>query len=262
VELHRHWKLRLRGPLLLLAGGLFLLAPTLIRYEWWHGYPMGALLLFVGVLWVLDTRRPFLLRIDRYGVAWRIGRGHGSVPWHAVLGFAIENGADDPPGAKPNFLTLWLREPLPSAGTPDVSVPGRVGYRLVDVTDLAEPAEEIARELGWYVPPAVADGAHARPIGGSSSVVRPPEDGECAICGSTPAALVTLRALTSVVLLHWVTVRRAWWCRECASANYRELTDRTLAGCWWGFGVIGAPVVFWLNRRNMRLFGASMGKPD
>jgi hypothetical protein len=267
VELHRHWKAHLGGPLLLLSGAFFLLAAAVVDYRPWLAYPTGAVLVLCGVLAVLDSRRRFLLRIDRYGVTWRIGTGSGSVPWHDVVGLAVERSPDDPPTAKPNHLTLWLREPLPSAGTPDVTLRGRVGYRLVEASDLVGSVGALTRALGWYAPPAVSAGAHARPVAGPAADgpapagLRPPRDGECAICGSTPAALVTLRSITSVVLLHWTTVRRAWWCRDCALANHRELTAHTLAAGWWGVGVVSVPVVLWLNRRQMRA-ARDLGPPE
>jgi hypothetical protein len=276
VELHRNWIVRLYGPLWILAAVGCFLGPTLIlpalQYEFlignWIAYPAGALLLLVGIYYIHDNNKPYLLRFDETGVVWRISDGHGAVPWHDVVRFGLEKKPDDPPRAKAKHLTLWLRHPLPSAGDPDVELQGLIGYRLAEVGELVESAEQITAGLRRYTPaletitggPAAftPTSAFVGQFGGTPAPSpayadrRAPAEGECANCGSFPAAFVALQSIASVAVFHWTSTVRSWMCRDCALATYRQLTARTLLGCWWGVGVVGGPIIVLVNRLRLR----------
>jgi hypothetical protein len=289
VELHRHWVVRLYGPLWILAAVGCFLGPTLILpaldYEFfvgnWIAYPAGVVLLLIGAYYIRDQSRPYLLRVDRTGVVWRQSGKHGAVPWHDVVRIGLEKKPDEPPRAKPRHLTVWLRHPLPAAGDPDVRLNGLVGYRLASVRELVESAEEINTELRRHTPgvaggpavpsaaafagqfgggPGVGGPGDGGPFGGGPLGVAPaaygapraPMEGECAECGGSPAAYVVLQSIVSVAIFHSARAYRGWLCRHCALATYRQLSARTLLGCWWGVGILGGPIVLLANRLRMR----------
>lgn len=62
---------------------------------------------------------------------------------------------------------------------------------------------------------------------------RPPGAGECQLCGSTPAAKITIGALTGMVIAYQVRTFRGWFCRNCGLAVYRQQTATTLKTGWW-----------------------------
>ena len=299
MELHRHWKVQLYGPLWILAAIGCFLAPTLIlpalQYEFfignWIAYPAGAFLLLIGAYGIRDHSKPYLLRFDETGVVWRISDARGAVPWPDVVRFGLEKKPDDAPRVKPKHLTLWLRHPLPGAGDPDVELQGLVGYRLAEVGELVESAEQIVAGLRRYTPAletitgapagfapataptiptapatpaAAAAAAFAEQFGAAPATHsdrRAPAEGECVVCGSTPAAFVILQSMVSLAVFHWTSAERGWRCRDCALATYRQLTARTLLGCWWGVGVIGGPIVVLANRLRMRP-ALRLGRPQ
>jgi hypothetical protein len=82
----------------------------------------------------------------------------------------------------------------------------------------------------------------------AASTLRPPGDGECRFCGSTPAAHVSLQSLLSIAIIYRVSTVQGWMCRACGLAVFRSQNSRTLAGCWWGLGIIGAPILLIANR--------------
>ncbi len=86
----------------------------------------------------------------------------------------------------------------------------------------------------------------------ASSPLRPPGDGECQYCGSTPAEHVAYQSMVSAVILYWVGTMQGWMCGMCGLAVFRQQTSRTLIGCWWGVGVVGAPIILVANRMRLR----------
>jgi hypothetical protein len=264
---------RMYGPLWILAAVVCFLGPELIlpamQYEFfvgnWIAYPVGAILLLVAAYYIWDYNKPYLLRFDRAGVVWRMSGNHGAVPWHDVVRFGLERKPDEPPRTKARHLTLWLRQPLPGAGSPDVELNGLAGYRLASVRELAESAEAISAALRQYTPglapepPVLAGGggggSFGNPFGSppaAQGAPRAPMEGECAQCGANPAAYVVLQSIVSVAIFHSSQAHRGWLCRDCALAMYRQLSARTLLGGWWGVGVLGGPVVLLANRLRMR----------
>lgn len=311
MELHRHWIVRMYGPLWIVGAVVCFLGPSMLlpalEYEFmvgnWVCYPAGALLLLVAAYYIWDHSRPYLLRFDQAGVVWRMSGNHGAVPWHDVARFGLEKKPDEPPRVKAKHLTLWLRHALPAAGKPDVELNGLVGYRLASVRELTESAEEINAALRQFTPglapsapglggpgfggdPAGFGGAPAGfgaapaggfggagfggagfggagfggaaggfgggPYGVAQGAPRAPMEGECTECGANPAAYVVLQSIVSVAIFHSAKAYRGWLCRDCALAMYRQLSARTLAGCWWGVGILGGPVMLLANRLRMR----------
>lgn len=63
---------------------------------------------------------------------------------------------------------------------------------------------------------------------------REPAEGDCIVCGSTPATTGTVRIVTGLILwLKWETVKGPF-CRSCGTAVVRQHTNRTLLTGWWG----------------------------
>lgn len=108
-----------------------------------------------------------------------------------------------------------------------------------------QPASELKRAMVW----------------------RPPSFGECIVCGSVPATQVTLRQEAGYIL--WLTRKRidGTFCRQCGTASFRHMTNRTLIMGWWGI------LSFFVNvytifsnlralRRLMRLGEPSWRQPE
>ena len=64
---------------------------------------------------------------------------------------------------------------------------------------------------------------------------RPPTGTECQLCGSAPAARLTLRRETGLVVVRQSRVIEGTYCRDCGLSLFRETTDKTLMTGWWGF---------------------------
>ncbi len=63
---------------------------------------------------------------------------------------------------------------------------------------------------------------------------RPPRHDECALCGSSPAVEVTLRQASGFILRWTRRSMTAVLCRDCGTAEFRLLQNRTLYTGWWG----------------------------
>jgi hypothetical protein len=72
---------------------------------------------------------------------------------------------------------------------------------------------------------------------------RGPLPGECRLCGSAPAADVSLRQHVGMVLLMSARTRPGPFCRRCGIATFRDLQNRTLLTGWWG--VLSLLVLNW-----------------
>jgi hypothetical protein len=82
----------------------------------------------------------------------------------------------------------------------------------------------------------------------AATALRPPGDGECQFCGSTPAAHVAFQSVTSAVILFWVGLVQGWMCRACGLAVFRRQNSRSLVGAWWGVGIFALPIFLIANR--------------
>jgi hypothetical protein len=278
MTLHRHWKVKLYGPIVLILAVGLALCPTLLPdvdlffLGNWVAYPAAALGILIGVVLVREHQQPFVVHIDENGVQWDISGGRGAVPWRDVVRLGIERKPDEPPSKTPAQLMLWLRAPLGPDAKPDRELDGLVAYCLADVTELVESADEIRATVRRYepagIPPAPAFEAAAAPFGGAfadafggafgasaapaPAVLRPPADGECARCGGTPAVFHTVQSYYAVAVWGSMSTDRGWRCRDCALAAYRSRTVRTLRGCWFGLGVLALPVVLLSNAVRFR----------
>jgi hypothetical protein len=81
---------------------------------------------------------------------------------------------------------------------------------------------------------------------------RPPGDGECRFCGSTPAAHTTFQSFLTVIIYYQTGTLRGWMCRSCGLALFRRQMNRTLVGGWWGPGLIAIPIIMLANRLRLR----------
>jgi hypothetical protein len=71
-------------------------------------------------------------------------------------------------------------------------------------------------------------------LDGTADTGRAPGENECDHCGSSPAAEVTLRYETGLLLWrtrHWIDTKV---CRCCGIALFRRMQNRTLLTGWWG----------------------------
>jgi hypothetical protein len=75
---------------------------------------------------------------------------------------------------------------------------------------------------------------------------RPPADGECRFCGSTPATRVAIQSVVGLILAYQVTTHRGWVCRDCGLALFRDETARTLKFGWWSLTSLAVVPIFLL----------------
>lgn len=71
----------------------------------------------------------------------------------------------------------------------------------------------------------------------------------CEICGGAPAAYLTIRKHTGMIVIMQWSSTSGLFCRTCATALLREMTAHTLALGWWGpiSFVIGTPFTLITN---------------
>lgn len=86
----------------------------------------------------------------------------------------------------------------------------------------------------------------------------------CDLCGWGPAAPVTYRSVTGIIIWWRWSTFEAVVCSECNRAMFHESQARTLARGWWGiiapFAAIIALVMNWVARSGSRRLGAPEGK--
>lgn len=126
--------------------------------------------------------------------------------------------------------------------------------RLNDAWSLLQ-ARERQGVLGRAGTPGYDD-ACPSPGGSSFSVAaRPPNVHECWLCGSAPAAPVTLRTCRTLVLSVKISTVDGSVCRACGLALYAAFQRETLTRGWWGVGlVVAVPalVTNWFAARSLR----------
>jgi hypothetical protein len=72
--------------------------------------------------------------------------------------------------------------------------------------------------------------------------------GACQICGSSPAAKATFRAVVGAVIMHTMWTSRGTFCRDCGLHTFRRQTTKTLTGGWCSVGaIIIAPIFVLMN---------------
>jgi hypothetical protein len=157
VDVHRHWKVQLRGPGLLVLAVVLILSPqllSLIGYEFrlgnWVGYVMGAVALLGGIAMLVDGLKAYALRIDAEGVTWTQGKRTTQFRWADISRVAIERKSNDGKNAKPTMLTVWTSDTVTYDVKPDTKLDGLHGYQVADTGDVAEPAAQIEGALRQY----------------------------------------------------------------------------------------------------------------
>lgn len=117
--------------------------------------------------------------------------------------------------------------------------------------DLRREAQRAKRQLdeAWQAlldsTPSPQDGA---------SAWRPPKDGQCQLCGSTPAAEGRLRSQTAFGHSMSRRENKGFFCRDCGTALANDETARTLVRGWWGFAGFLNPVKVFKNFRALARF--------
>jgi hypothetical protein len=90
---------------------------------------------------------------------------------------------------------------------------------------------------------------------------RPPRSGECALCGSSPAAWFRFDQLKAWVIASALHTAEASLCRECALSYGRAKQNSTLLTGWWG---VLAPfrniAAIFRNARSLRV-ASTLGSP-
>ena len=70
----------------------------------------------------------------------------------------------------------------------------------------------------------------------------------CRMCGSTPAAMVTYRRHTGMLLLMRFSGKAGPFCRDCGLSTFREAQAYTLLAGWWGWASFFiAPITMLVN---------------
>ncbi|MGH3715580.1 MAG: hypothetical protein ACRDT4_19290 [Micromonosporaceae bacterium] len=157
MDLHRHWKVRLYGPGLLLLSVVCFFSPqllALVGYEFafgnWVGYAMAAVSLLSGIVLTVDGLKAYALRVDAAGVIWTKGKRTAVFGWDDVTRIGIERKPNDRQNATPTVLTVWTRDTVNYPVDPDITLDGLRGYRVADVGELAEPASAVETALRRY----------------------------------------------------------------------------------------------------------------
>jgi hypothetical protein len=160
MDLHRHWKVHLRGPGLLALAIACFFSPQLlatIGYEFafgdWVGYVLAAVSLVSGIAMLRDSLRTYALRIDGNGVTRTQGGHTTRFGWADISRIAIEKKPDDAKNARPWVLTVWTADGIDYGVVPDVTLIGLRGYQLADIGDVAEPVSQIEAALRLYAGP-------------------------------------------------------------------------------------------------------------
>jgi hypothetical protein len=79
-------------------------------------------------------------------------------------------------------------------------------------------------------------------------VAPPAPEPDCRMCGSSPAAAVTFRQHTGMILFMRFGAYHGPLCRDCGLYRYREATAHTLLAGWWGWlSFFITPVVILIN---------------
>ncbi|PZR52027.1 hypothetical protein DNL40_13490 [Xylanimonas oleitrophica] len=81
---------------------------------------------------------------------------------------------------------------------------------------------------------------------------REPGEGECGLCGSAPATLLTQQGLASLLIFFRLSTWKGWACRDCAEAVHADADARTMTWAWWGVGGFMAWAFLLGNRARMR----------
>jgi hypothetical protein len=86
--------------------------------------------------------------------------------------------------------------------------------------------------------------------------------GGCQVCGATPALDVHLRGHQGMILLMRFITYRGRFCRDCGTATFRQVQQRTMLVGWWGWFsfVINTFTVGWNAVVSRRI--AALGKPQ
>lgn len=128
-------------------------------------------------------------------------------------------------------LKVALLEPrTPDSVAPEalpLSAAGTLHHDLPSPPAIDVDAPPMYHHLPLPPPPA--------PVG------RPLRSDECQLCASSPAARITLRRETGMVILRHRRRLDGRYCRSCGLSLFREMMDKTLVAGWW------APISFFVN---------------
>jgi hypothetical protein len=86
--------------------------------------------------------------------------------------------------------------------------------------------------------------------------------GACQICGSSPAAKATFRAVVGAVIMHTIWTSRGMFCRDCGLHTFRRQTAKTLTGGWCSVGAIILTPIFVLMNIIARGKVADLSAPQ
>jgi len=160
MELHHHWKTYAIGPVSLVVAVVALFSPQLlaaIGYEFtlgpWVGYIRAAVFGLAGIANIWLSLTPLGVHLAPEGVAWRKDGKPVGIRWQDVLRVTVEKRNIDEPRSRSRFLTVWtLASSLGEGVAPDVRLPDRYGYRVVDLTDVKESSAQVDAALHHFAP--------------------------------------------------------------------------------------------------------------
>lgn len=157
-----------------------------------------------------------------------------------VLGVPITAGDKEIQEAYRRLARQFHPDQHPGA-TSDEHV--RLNHAMARINDAYQQIENGTRRA-TYVSPARPDAASAR--------LRPPQPGECMLCGSHPASPFRFEHLNGWVLGTTIYTTEIDLCRNCALSYGRSKQNRTLWRGWWGlFAFFRNFLVVWRNGRGL-----------
>ncbi|GAA4618918.1 hypothetical protein [Saccharopolyspora hordei] len=116
---------------------------------------VSPVLLVMGIATLIGSLRPFTLRVDGRGILLEhpARRVRVELAWQQIEQVSVEK-LPRPRGERgaATYLTVWLRGGE-NPGVPQkraIRRDGRVGYRLLDVNDVRESADELRTTLSHY----------------------------------------------------------------------------------------------------------------
>ena len=74
-----------------------------------------------------------------------------------------------------------------------------------------------------------------------------PTAAPCAVCGGTPTAYASFRAVIVILIGLSTQTRAGWFCRDCGLTIFREQQKYSLAAGWWGLPAVATVIALICN---------------
>jgi hypothetical protein len=166
MNIHRNWKVFLRGPGCLVLAIVCWFAPQLLAavgyqlvFGDWVAYGGAVICVLAGIVFIVSSFRAYALRIDDSGVTWTNGPKTVTFAWADVSRAAIEQKPNSSKKDKPSLLTIYTASTVQYPVEPNVKLEGLNGYRVADINDIREPVTELTAALRTYAGNRYAEAA-------------------------------------------------------------------------------------------------------